>query len=100
MLHRLIWFECLIMAKYNAHKLKINAQKNERSHNYRIFWPTINVVQQTWIVIIKRGYAYNNDSIEFITFSLYLALNTCRDKGIQSFLIIPDIEQKKSCVVN
>jgi len=44
------------MTKYYAHKLKINAQKNER-------------------------HVYSNDSIQINTFSSYLALNTWRDKG-------------------
>jgi len=33
----------------------------------------------------------------YITFYLHLALNTFSDKGIQSFLTIPDIEQKRLC---
>jgi len=33
----LIWFESFFMTKYYAHRLKINAQKNERSHKYKIF---------------------------------------------------------------
>ena len=42
----------------------------------------------------QRRDAYSRDSIDNTNiFSLHLALNTCHDKGIQSFLTIPDIEQ-------
>jgi len=40
---------------------------------------------------------YSRDSIDNVMFSLHLALNTWRDKGIQSFLTIPDIERKRLC---
>ncbi len=31
------WFECFIVTEYYAHRLKINAQKNDRSYEYIIF---------------------------------------------------------------
>ncbi len=45
------------MTKHSAHRLKINVQKNETSHEYKIFLrPTIDAVNQTQIVFIqKRG---------------------------------------------
>ncbi len=87
------------MTKYYAHTLNIPAQKNERSHEYIILRHTINMVQQTGYVFIQEGTPTAEIALIFdnIMFSLHLALNTCCDKGIKSFLTIPDIERKWLC---
>ncbi len=41
----------------------------------------------------SRVDTYSRDSIDNIMFSLHLALNTWREKDIQSYLTISDIEE-------
>jgi hypothetical protein len=55
-----------------------------------IFLKTYNICGTLNTFFLKRV-IYSTVSIDNIMFSLHLALNTCRDKGIQSSLTIPDI---------
>ncbi len=87
----LIRFECFIMTKYYVHKIKNKSTEKWTVRQVQKFLrPTINVVHQARNVFFIRGDTYSRDSIDNITFSLHLVLNTCREKGIQSFLTIPD----------
>ncbi len=70
-------------------------RKNEPSYKY-IFkaynqWGTSNT---NCFHSKERTLTCSRDSIDNIMFSLHLALNTWRDKGMQSFLTNPHIEQK------
>jgi len=46
------------------------------------------------VLLGPRSFYYDHYNIRFF---LHLALNTCHDKVFQSFLTIPDIEQKQVC---
>jgi len=73
---------------------KYYEQKDEWSQEYRIY-ETYNKFYTSNTIFLKRGHLQHID--DNIMFSLHLALNTCRNKGIQSFQTIPDIEQKTVC---
>jgi len=49
------------------------------------------------LFLFKKEDTFSRESIDNIIFSLHLALNTSCDKGVQSVLTIPDIEQKRLC---